>query len=139
MLPITRKSYESPWDMLRDMDRVFNRTLSTEDGGYTAAYPVDIHEDTDKLVVEAELPGFNRDEIEINLEQGVLSIDASRAVQKKEGDVHLNERRYTRVSRRFSLPTSIDESRVQANLDNGILTLTLPKREEVKPRKITIG
>jgi len=102
------------------------------------AYPVDIHEDDDHVYVEAELPGFDKDEVEVTLENGILRINAERKSEEKKGQPHLTERRFTRVSRAFSLPTTVDEGKVDAKLNDGVLNLTLDKRDEVKPRKIQV-
>jgi len=139
MLPTLRTAFESPFDMLRDIDRQMSRAWREGNGPTAAQYPVDIHENENQLVVEAELPGFRKDEVSINVEQGVLTIEATREPHKAEGEEHLRERRYTRVFRRFSLPSSVDTTaEVDATLDSGVLTLRLPKRDEVKPRKIEV-
>lgn len=143
MLPatLTRRQFEGPFDMLREFDRAFNRLVNYEgDGGTpTWSYPVDVTEHEDHFIVEAELPGFKKDEIDISLEQGVLSITAERKAEEASGAQHVAERRYTKVARRFSLPSSVDPNNVDAKLNDGVLTLTIGKREEVKPRKINVG
>ncbi|MFW6038908.1 MAG: Hsp20/alpha crystallin family protein [bacterium] len=103
-----------------------------------ATYPVDIREDDKHIYVEAELPGFNKDEIEVTLEQGVLSIRAQRKTEEKKGEQHLVERRFQRVARSFTLPGSVDENQVQAELRDGVLTLTLAKNEAAQPRRIEV-
>ena len=130
------------------MDREFNRMLnrfwgSAEVPATLAPYAVDVHEDNDHFYVEAELPGFTKDDVDITLEDGVLTIRAQRKEEKKEGGeakqpLHI-ERRWSRFERSFTLPTVVKEDSVRAGLDNGILTVTLDKREEVKPRKIQIS
>ena len=144
MLPMTRRG-DNPFEMLREIDRAFdwpwylrgNGGRVTE--GATAAYPVDIREDDNHVYVEAELPGFNKDEIEVTMEQGVLTINAQRKIEERKGEEqHLTERRFTRVSRSFRLPTPVDEGNIDAHLESGVLTLSLPKREEVKPRRIEV-
>ena len=74
----------------------------------------------------------------ITLEQGTLQIAASREIEERKGSQSLNERRYTRYFRSFSLPTAVEEDKVQASVENGVLHLTLPKRAEVKPKKIKV-
>jgi len=109
--------------------------------GTVAAYPVDIREDDAHFYVDAEMPGFGKDEIDITFENGVLSITAERKVeqeQQNKGETHLRERRYTRIQRAFKLPTAVDENKVDAALKDGVLHLTLDKREEVRPRKIQV-
>ena len=104
----------------------------------TGNYPVDISEDDGKYLVEAEMPGFKREEIDVNLENGMLSIAAERKSRKTEGKKHLTERKYTRVKRAFSLPGAVDGSGVEAKLDEGILHIEIPKSEESRARKIVI-
>lgn len=145
MLPTVRRAYRNPFEELqREIDSVFNRAWMQPGNGsggsewQTAAYPVDIHETEDSFVVSAELPGFKREEIDVTLEQGVLTISAERQAEESKGQPHLQERRYTRVTRSFRLGQAVDEGRVNAQLEDGVLKLTLPKREEVKPRRIEV-
>jgi len=140
-----RMPAESPTEMIREeMDRVFGHMFGpwlTPDGGQrAAAYPVDIREDNGNIHVEAELPGFKKDEIEITLQQGVVSITAERKPKEVEapGKVHLNERRFVRVERCFTLPENVDESEVDAQLEDGVLHLTLHKTKESMAHKITV-
>ena len=142
MLPTrrTRNVWTDPFDLMhRDFDRMLNRYFTDEANGATAAYPVDINEDENHLYVEAEMPGYKRNEINVTLENSVLTIQAERQADPAEGKHnHLNERRWTRVSRSFTLPNTVDESKVDAKLEDGVLKLTLHKREEVKPRRIEV-
>jgi HSP20 family protein len=111
-----------------------------DDRGELSAYPVDIYDDDHNIYVEAELPGFAKEEIDVNYEAGVLTITATRKQPEREGtQPHLSERRFTRVQRRFTLPTTVDESNVTARLDNGVLHVALKKRAETQRRKIDIS
>ena len=141
MLPTLRRIYSNPFDELqREINRAVNAGWSVANGDLaTAAYPVDIREDADAITVEAEMPGFKKDEISVTLEQGVLSISAERKSEEVKGEQHLTERCYRRVARSFKLPVQVDESKVDAKLSDGVLTLKLAKREEVKPRKIEVN
>jgi HSP20 family protein len=138
MLPTLRRYGQSPFDLMRDFDRMLGWPGETAELERTAAYPCDIRETSENLVVEAELPGFKKDDIDVSVEQGVLTISAHREEEKQEGEQHLHERSYHRVQRRFTLPTTVDAEKVDAHLDNGVLTLTMPKKEEVRPRKIEV-
>jgi len=111
------------------------------DGGRLAPYGVDIREDADHIYVEAELPGFKKDEVDITLENQTLTISAEHKADKdeKQGDLLLHERRYSRFLRSFTLPPTVDEKSVDAKLADGVLTITLKKREETKPRKVQVG
>jgi HSP20 family protein len=135
---------ETPTDMLdREFNRVWNRFWGSGEVPSTLApYAVDVHEDADHFYVEAELPGFTQEETEITLEDGVLTIRAERKTENKNGasnrqPLHM-ERRWTRFERSFTLPAAVNENSVHATLEGGLLTITLDKREEVKPRKIQI-
>ena len=113
-------------------------------GGYLAPYAVDVREDNDHIYVEAELPGFKKEEVDITLENQTLTISAERRSEEKKGDAAkgellLHERRYSRFLRSFTLPPTVNEQSVNAKLNDGVLTITLNKREETKPRKISVG
>ena len=135
----------------REFDTMLNRffggrevAASNGTGGYLAPYAVDVREDGDHIYVEAELPGFKKDEVDITLENQTLTIAAERRHEakqgnEKKGELLLHERRYTRFLRSFTLPPTVDEQSVNAKLTDGVLTITLNKREETKPRKITVG
>ena len=133
-------------DPFRDFEQRFGRLMSRlgEDGGageLTMNYPVDIDEDDEHIYVEAELPGFKPEEIDVSMEAGMLTIQAERRTEEtapKERTKHLSERRYTRVQRSFSLPNTVDEESVDAKLEGGVLHITLNKRPESKRRKIQI-
>jgi HSP20 family protein len=137
---------ESTFDMLdREFGRLVNRYWGSgaEVPATLAPYAVDVHEDADHFYVEAELPGFSKEDVDITLEDGVLTIRAERKDEVKQNGkgqrqaLHI-ERRWTRFERSFTLPTAVNESSVRAELNGGMLKLTLDKREEVKPRKIQI-
>jgi HSP20 family protein len=126
---------------LRDMERFFRWPwfdLNLE-GGVTSAYPVDIYEEDDHIVVDAEMPGFKREDIQIALERGVLSISAERKSEETKAKRHLSERRFTRVDRSFTLPTDVDPSQVEAKLEDGVLHVMLPKTAESKQQKIEVN
>jgi HSP20 family protein len=136
-----------PVDLLsRDFEGVFNRWLGGRENGTQALAPygVDIREDGDHFYVEAELPGFKKEEIDITLENQTLTISAERRYENKpadgnKGELLLHERRYSRFLRSFTLPPTVDEGSVNAKLADGVLTVTINKREETKPRKIKVG
>ena len=130
----------------RDFDhllgRLFNGSPTAQDGGRLAPYGVDVREDQDHFYVEAELPGFKKEDIEITLENQTLTIAAERREESKEekkGELLLHERRYRRFLRSFTLPPTVDEQSVNAKLADGVLSVTLNKREETKPRKIQVS
>src|SRR5215212_6125451 len=138
------QAYDPVESMQREFDSMFGRYLNgrgtAADGGRLAPYGVDVREDADHIYVEAELPGFKKDDVDITLENQTLTISAERKeTQEKKGDYLLNERRYQRFLRSFTLPPTVDEKKVDAKLIDGVLNITLNKREETKPRKIQVG
>ncbi|MEO5857975.1 MAG: Hsp20/alpha crystallin family protein [Pyrinomonadaceae bacterium] len=127
-----------------EVNRVFSSNLSRsgETGlGRGAWNPsVDIFGNKDQIVLEAELPGLSPDDVNISIENNVLTIHGERRFEKKdEGDnFHRVERSYGSFTRSFTLPPAVSSENVIANFENGILRLELAKREEAKPRRIEI-
>jgi len=133
---VQRNRLFDPFDV---MDRMLGRYADIgEIPAELAPYAVDVHENADHFFVEAELPGFSKDEVDITLEDGVLTIRAERKTESSKRDPLHIERRWTQFQRAFTLPTAVNENSVNATMDKGVLTITLDKREEVKPRKISI-
>ena len=140
------------WDPYRDLssfaDR-FNRALGTVAGRErdeelnlgTWIPPVDISEDKDRITLTAELPGFSEDQVEVQMEGGVLTIRGERKFEdEKEGrNFHRLERSYGTFVRSFTLPNNVDRENIHASFKNGLLEIELPKREEARPRQIKIG
>jgi HSP20 family protein len=125
-----------------EMTRVFERRGN---GGYRPSAsnvfpPLNLWEDESHLFVEAELPGFELGELEIYVTgEKQLSIKGERKRREKEGGTwHRQERGYGAFSRAVELPVGVESDRVSAELKNGVLTITLPKRAEVKPRRIEV-
>jgi HSP20 family protein len=103
--------------------------------------PVDIFQTGDhELVLKAELPDMSREDIDVNIENFVLTIKGEKKMSSdvKDDQYHHVERRYGTFSRSFSLPQTVDASRVAAEYRNGVLTVRLPLREEAKPRQIKV-
>jgi HSP20 family protein len=102
---------------------------------------VDIFEnDQHEIVIKAEMPGLKKEDIDVSVENATLTLRGHRERETtvKEEQYHRIERAYGMFSRSFSLPQTIDASKVQAEYKDGILTLTLPKREEAKPRQVQV-
>ena len=123
----------------RDLDDVFRR-FWPESHQEMTSFPVDIHEDENGFHIEAELPGFTKDQIHVELEDGILSISAE---QKQEQETekhkyHVQERSYSQVCRRFTMPSGIDPNKVEAKMDSGVLYLNIGKSEQAQARQITI-
>ena len=121
----------------RDLDSFFGRTIDVPD---PVRFHVDIHQDGDDLVVEAEVPGLTKDDLEITIEDNVLTISGEykNAAEDKRESYHIRERRWGKFDRSWTLPKTADGEKVSAALANGVLTLRIPTREEAKPRKIEV-
>jgi HSP20 family protein len=102
-------------------------------------YPIDMHEEENAILVDAEVPGFSRDQIQIDISEGLLTIRAERETPEKEGREHIRERRWAKVERQILLPAMVDEEKAEARLENGVLHLRLPKREEAMGKRIPIS
>ena len=131
--------------MSRLFDDAFNSFLaplqdseSVSSRGWMPA--VDIRETDEAVILYAELPGLTREEVEITLENNVLTLGGERKLQQgvNQNEFHRIERAYGTFSRSFSLPTNLDTDKVTASFENGVLAVTLPKAEESKPRTISI-
>ena len=108
----------------------------------TVSAPVEISETDDCLTVEVELPGFNREDIKVNLDKNVLTIGGERrfeAGEDKKRRYHLTERSYGRFARSFTLPGTVNPEKIKAEYKEGLLTLTLPKVEAAKPKEIAVS
>jgi HSP20 family protein len=108
--------------------------------GWTAApAPADVVENGDAIVVRLDLPGHKNDEIQLKVESDVLTVEAERKLEEKRGETfHRSERIFGKVSRSFTLPANVDTGRTEARYVDGVLEITLPKREEAKPRTIQV-
>ena len=104
------------------------------------APPVDIYETEDAIVLKAELPGIDPKDVEVRVEDNTLYLKGERKYEKEvnEQNYHRIERSYGSFARSFSLPNSISAEKVKAEYKDGLLTLTMPKREEAKPKTIKI-
>jgi HSP20 family protein len=102
--------------------------------------PVDIVEGKDRITLKAELPGFKENQVDLTVEDGVLTIRGERKFEKETGDenFHRVERSYGNFVRSFSLPTNVDQGKITAQFSDGILHVEMPKREETKPKQIKI-
>ena len=101
--------------------------------------PVDVAETQERIVVRAEVPGVKQEDIQIEFENGLLTIRGERAIEKTDATTwHRVERTYGNFSRSFTLPRSIDAEKISANYRDGILEVSVPKREEAKPKQIRI-
>ena len=126
----------SPWNGLEsEMDRLFETTLGEFAApAFEHRFPVDLYEDDDNTYVRAELPGLAREDINIEMVNGYLSLNGTRKVTDDDGKVTET----FSLNRSIAIPEAVQADKVTAAYENGILTVTLPKREEAKPKKVTI-
>ncbi|HET8799302.1 MAG TPA: Hsp20/alpha crystallin family protein [Thermoanaerobaculia bacterium] len=102
--------------------------------------PVDVAETLEKILVRAEVPGLRQEDIQIEFENGLLTIRGDRKLEKTEGMTwHRVERTYGNFSRSFTLPRTVDAEKISASYRDGILEIEVPKREEAKPKQIRIA
>jgi len=141
------------WEPFRDLlstqdrfNRLFNDTFSRffdegDLGARTWAPPVDVYETEHDVVLKAELPGVDPKEVEVRVEDGTLYLKGERKFENevKQDNYHRIERAYGSFVRSFPLPSSVDAEKASAEYKNGVMTLTLPKREEAKPKTIKIN
>ncbi len=126
----------SPWTGLEsEIDRLFETALSGFAEGFSAnQFPVDLYEDKDNTYVRAELPGLNREDINVEMVEDYLTISGSRKTAAGEQ----GEQSFS-FSRSVTIPEDVHSDKVSAAYENGVLTVTLPKREEAKPKKISVS
>jgi HSP20 family protein len=129
----------------RDFNRLFREAFSplfgeAELSTRSWAPPVDIYETENDIILKAELPGVDPKDVEVRVEDNNLYLKGERKFEKevKEQNYHRVERSYGSFARSFSLPNSINADKVKAEYKDGLLTLTMPKREEAKPKTIKI-
>ena len=142
-MAITR--YE-PWGLLNQLHRELGRVHEGEDGDGSIATAewapaVDIKEFDDRFVLHADIPGVEPDAIDVSMEKGVLTIKGEKETEAKtehEGYKRV-ERSYGSFYRRFSLPDSANADAISAKSNHGVLEIVIPKREAVKPKKITVS
>lgn len=122
------------WDPFRDFDTLFRAGTQGGIGG------MDAFRRGDEIVVELDLPGVDRDSLDVTVESDVLEISARRAAHFEEGDqLIVAERQHGDVRRRLHLGESLDAERIEASYDDGVLRVVIPVAEEAKPRRIEIG
>lgn len=139
--PVTR----SPWlgrdPFVQFMDNFIQGEASQEVSNRSWSPAVDIRETEEAFLVHAELPGLSKDDVEITLENNILKLTGERRFEKdvEEKEYHRIERAYGAFTRAFSLPSRVDSNGVAASFADGVLTITVPKVEEAKPRRISIA
>ena len=140
---VYRSSLTPAFGLRREIDRLFDDMLGhTAMQSQSAWSPaVDIREDDKELTIVAELPGMKPEEVEITSDNGILTVRGEKSETRKEGDerrYHLVERSYGSFARSFQLPQGVDESKIEAGFDNGLLTIRIPKAALPQPKRIAI-
>ena len=125
----------------RELDEAFRNSQSSErcEVEQPVRIPTSLWEDESGFTAEFELPGFVRDEIELHVEAGKLSIEAKRTPPEHQGQCRHCDRSVNHAVRQFDLPESVDGQNAAAELQNGVLTVHLPKRPESQPHRVHIG
>jgi HSP20 family protein len=139
-----RNSFSAPvFGLRREIDRLFEDTFGRGEGANSWTPAVDVRESDNELRLEVELPGINPEEVEVTADNGVLTVRGEKKTERKEGDeqsrYHVVERSYGMFTRSFQLPQGLDDSRIEADYNNGILSIHIPKAALPQPRKIQIG
>lgn len=132
-------------DLRDEIDRLFDSPLTELTrtsqllSGWTPA--LDVYEEKDSFVVKSELPGMKKEDIEVSFHDGSLSISGERKSETKHEDaeVYRAERYFGRFQRSVSLPATVNPDKVKAAYKDGVLTITLPKTEEAKPKRIDVS
>lgn len=137
------ESFRELMTLREDMDRFFNNFFGRSaaenyEGVWTPV--LDIEEDKDNFIVRAELPGLRKEDIKISVRGSLLALTGERAHKAEEKDktFHRIERSYGKFVRHINLPNEIDESKVKAAYQDGILTVILPKPEAARPREVQV-
>ena len=147
MLPQSRNrgsAIDTLVDVSRHMDRLMNSVWAdaSHTNGASWSLPTEVIESADELRFDMEIPGVRLEDIDITLENNVLTITVDKKLERDEGrteaDYRLFERRYGRFQRSFTVPPTVRADSCDARYDNGVLTLRMPKVEEAKPRRIRV-
>lgn len=137
------------WEPVREMmtlreamdrlfDDAFTRPLSLRDGWSAPA--IDMYQTDEDIVVKASIPGFKAEDVQISITGDVLTLkgELKHEEENKEKAWHMREQRWNSFERSVALPTEVTSDKAKAEFENGVLTITLPKAEEVKPKTITV-
>ncbi|WP_115719100.1 Hsp20/alpha crystallin family protein [Gallaecimonas mangrovi] len=127
------------WDPFKEMDSLFNRYFQRQNREQSGWLPaVDIDEDDNAFHLAFEVPGIAKENIEVAVHQGVLTVSGERSREEK-GQNHRSERSYGKFSRSFTLPDNIDAGSIEARFDSGMLILALPKSKQIQePKRIEV-
>lgn len=132
--PFSHSPFNLLWDLHSDR-------FPTTDENAQLSPKVEVHETTDAFVLSAELPGIAKEDIDIKVQDGVLTLKATKKVseQRDKGTVHYSEVSYGEYARSWKLPKQVDQDNIHASYENGVLHLELKKAEEAKPKEISVS
>ena len=129
-------------ELSRFFDDFFGERLPARQSKEGASWipRVDISENDDEIIVHADIPGMEKDNIKITLTDNVLSISGEKKIERdeKKANYHRVERVFGSFQRSFYIPTNVDASKISASYKNGVLEVKLPKKEEAKPKEIPV-
>ena len=131
------------WDAVSVLDRLFDdvmgSTLGTATTGRTFEPSIDVRANENEIVFECDVPGVKEQDLEVTLENRVLTIKGARKFESQQDKNLVLGRAYGSFTRAFTLPEAVDEANLSANLTDGVLTIRIPRQPKAKPRKIEIG
>ncbi len=146
--PLSYRSASTPsiWDeafgLRRELDRWIDHQFSSNQSLHGWVPSVEVKENAEEIIVTAELAGLTQDDVNVTVQNGVLTISGEKRSERTEGgdksSYHLRELHYGRFERSFSLPQSVSAEGVRASMTNGVLTVRLPKTASAKPRRIKV-
>lgn len=142
-MTLYRTGFAAPvFGLRREIDRLFDDTFGAQSGRDGWTPPVDAKEEANELTLTIELPGIDPKGVQITHENGLLMVRGEKPLAHKEGDeetrYHLLERSYGPFTRTFQMPKGLDESKIEAHFENGLLTIHVPKAALPQPKKIEI-
>ena len=130
------------WDTVSTLDRMLNdvmgSTLGTATNARTFQPAIDVRSSDAELTFVCDLPGVRLEDVEVTLENGVLTLKGTRRFESKEGEQVMLGRAYGTFTRSFTLPDTVDDNALVATLADGVLTVRVPKHTKARPRKIEI-
>ena len=139
-MALARHENRNPWSQFhQELNRLFGENSNIVTSDWVPV--VDIKEEKERFVLHADLPGVDRENIDITMEDGVLSIRGERKLEDvgDGGEYKRVERAHGTFYRRFALPDEADAEKISARCDKGVLEVEIPKRESVQPRRIEVG
>lgn len=141
---VSNDPFRELFELQRGINQLFGESFGTprEDVALKAWAPaVDVYEDENSFLIKVELPEINREDVKVSLNENTLSISGERRVENedKRENYHRVERSYGQFYRSFTLPPNVNGERISAQFKDGVLRLTLPKREEAKPKQIEVN